>query len=138
MNNAEAASRLIRQSLRPTRIRTALLKILTSHPQPITTKAILGRLSARGLSPHKTTVYRDIDAFLSRNLVTPVELADGVKRIELFNDHHHHLVCLDCHSITDVIPDHDLRQEERRLAAIHHFKIQRHALEFYGLCRRCH
>jgi len=52
-------------------------------------------------------------------------------------DHHHHLICLECDKVEDVELANDLNEIEKRILQKNGFKIINHTLEFYGLCKQC-
>jgi Fur family ferric uptake transcriptional regulator len=70
--------------------------------------------------------------------------AKGLTRFELAEwlaGHHHHLVCIDCGSVSDVdIPgehEDDVRALVAEIAALASFSPIDHALEIEGRCSRC-
>jgi len=84
----------------------------------------------------KVTVYRTLESFVEAKLVQKVEFGDGVTRYEIKHGHHHHIVCTKCGAVTDV----DNCLEDGKVKALETktgFTISSHALEFFGLCRRC-
>lgn len=126
------------KKLRTTAIRTALLDILSAAHKPMSAKEIGEQLRKRGVPANKTTIYRDLDAFLAQQLITELTLGDEQKRFELTaQGHHHHLICKKCDRIEDVQLSRELAAEEDRIMRLTRFKITQHSLEFYGLCARC-
>ncbi len=78
------------------------------------------------------TVYRTIGLLGELGLVRRLELGDG-SRYELAEDHHHHLICESCGSISEfeACPlDPDLLPPEE-------FEVRSHSLEVYGRCSGC-
>ena len=70
--------------------------------------------------------------------------AKGLTRFELaewLTGHHHHLVCLDCGSVSDVdIPaakEDRVRDLVSEIAAVASFEAIDHAFEIEGRCSRC-
>jgi Fur family transcriptional regulator, ferric uptake regulator len=93
------------------------------------------------------TVYRTLNLLADMGVVTKFEFGEGKARYELAernadNKHHHLLVCSNCFS---VIKHNDFSQEEldlfnnmeKSLNEKYDFAIQRHVVQFYGLCSRC-
>jgi Fe2+ or Zn2+ uptake regulation protein len=71
-------------------------------------------------------------------VINEIEFGDGKKRYELISSHsyhHHHLVCNSCGIIEEVEFEENilLAQVNRKS----NFKIERHQLEFFGLCPNC-
>ena len=121
-----------------TRYREALLDMFENEPYPISVLDILDYLSARGMEPNKTTVYRELDFLMKEGLIIEVEFGDGRKRYERADlPHHHHLICKNCKRVEDVEVDVDVRSVEKRIARQHGFKDVEHVIEFFGLCRGC-
>jgi Fur family ferric uptake transcriptional regulator len=73
----------------------------------------------------------------NQKFVEEFQLDDGIKRYEMFSDHHHHTVCLKCKKIKCVKLKNELGRQEREVERKNKFKIINHSLEFYGLCRSC-
>ncbi len=128
------------QGERITPVRVALIDILTKHQRPLSAPEIITKLGERGYHVNKTTVYRQLDTLSERGLIAETRFADRSVRYELKHaddDHHHHLVCTACHRVEDVSFHEDLERQEKIIQKTKHFKVQRHSLEFFGLCARC-
>ena len=85
-----------------------------------------------------STVYRILDSFVECDIVSPISL-EYQKQLfyELKHEEHaHHLICRKCHKVIHVkgCPVHSF---EREIEKSHHFHIEKHKLEFYGLCEEC-
>ncbi|HNT30753.1 MAG TPA: Fur family transcriptional regulator [bacterium] len=128
---------LQRLGLRNTRIRRELVAIFQHADNPLAVPDIARELADRRLYPNKTTLYREVSRLARCNLISELDIGDGKKRYEMQTDHHHHLVCEQCHAITCVPIANQLCQLEEELAIHHDFSISRHTLEFYGTCRKC-
>ncbi len=123
---------------RITKVRSAMLKILAHNEKPLAVPELIERLKEAGIIVNKTTVYREIEFLQSQNMVKSIYLGEDKKRYELVGeDHHHHLICISCEKVEDVELSNDLTHEEKRIQKEKKFKIQRHSLEFFGLCRKC-
>jgi Fe2+ or Zn2+ uptake regulation protein len=130
--------RAIRASgFRLTKARRTLFDVLKEEARPRTAPEIAALMKKRGTSADKTTVYRELAFLLARGLVQAVQFGDRQKRYELRSGHHHHLVCTSCGVVIDVALKGDLDAIERRLARKTGFRIDDHALEFFGLCAEC-
>jgi Fe2+ or Zn2+ uptake regulation protein len=123
---------------RQTKIRSALLEILSVSKRPLSVVELLEKLAKKGLRPNKTTLYRDLKLFSTEQLVTVAEFGDGKTRYELTQKgHHHHLICQQCDKVEDVTLGKELEAEEERILKNKNFKILQHSLEFYGICGTC-
>ena len=136
MNIASKLDLLRKDGHRITRVRQKLLEIFTQEQLPLSVKELISQLKQGRIEVNKTTVYRELEFLLKQKFVSVVDLSDGAKRFESSDsDHHHHLICDNCGSIEDMpLNDHLL---ERELIGKTKFKVQRHALEFFGFCADC-
>ncbi len=125
--------------MRSTPIRTALLAILGRNKKPLTPQEILFFLDKKGFKVNKTTVYRQLETLMTSQILNEVNLADRVKRYELADKHghHHHLVCVKCGGIEDVVLSNDLKRQEKMIWQKNKFKVSQHSLEFFGTCHKC-
>ena len=86
----------------------------------------------------ETTVYRTLDALKDKKIVRLLDFQHGHGEYELADaKHHHHLVCVQCRKVEDIVLKTDLADEEKRIARGKKFKILDHSLEFFGLCAKC-
>ena len=124
---------------RITPVRTALLDILVKQQKPYTPQELLILINRRGFGVNKTTIYRQLQTLRRHGVIQEVRLADRTMRYELMREgeHHHHLVCIQCHRIADISFRTDLWHQEKIIQQKNKFKVLRHALEFFGLCKSC-
>ncbi len=80
------------------------------------------------------TVYRTLDLLSELGLVRRLDLGEG-PRYELAEDHHHHLICEDCGSVSEFeqcpLDLERLPQMEKG------FQVKSHSVEVYGRCASC-
>lgn len=84
------------------------------------------------------TVHRTLKLFAECGIACELNFGDGQTRYEPLNDdqHHDHLVCTNCGSVTEFTePRIEALQEE--VAARYGFFISSHRHELYGLCSEC-
>lgn len=116
-----------------TSIRKGLFSLFKNTTSPLSANDILAKIEA-----NKSTIYREIEVLLKSDYLIEVDFADGIKRYELASlSHHHHLVCLKCHAIQDVVLKEDLSKDEAKIGKDNKFKIVKHSLEFFGYCQNC-
>lgn len=79
------------------------------------------------------TVYRTLDLLSELGVIRRLDLGDG-PRYELAEDHHHHLICENCGSVSefDQCP-----LDPEQLPALDGFEVHAHSLEVYGRCAVC-
>lgn len=91
-----------------------------------------------------SSIYRTLSVLEDAGVVAHHLGAKGLTRFELaewLTGHHHHLVCIDCGSVSDVdIPsskEESVRSLVSEIAALASFSATDHALEIEGRCSRC-
>ncbi len=129
----EIVENLKRSGLKITSVRKQILEILNTSTKPLTAHEILSEIEA-----NKTTIYREIETLLKAGYLNEVDFGDRNKRYELSSlGHHHHLVCIKCHGVEDVVLKETLFNEEKFISQANKFKVLRHNLEFFGYCHNC-
>jgi Fe2+ or Zn2+ uptake regulation protein len=123
---------------RQTKVRKALLKIFAQDNKPFSVPEILAFLQKENLTPNKTTIYRELEFLIEKDIIHEVRLGDRKTRYETTaQDHHHHLICIKCKKIEDVLLTIDVDSEEKRIEKEKKFKVLHHSLEFFGVCKQC-
>lgn len=118
--------------------RKAILDLLIKAPEPLSSPDLQALLSKKGMAVNKTTVYRELALLKEQNVIRELQFGDIAKRYEIMpENHHHHIVCMNCRKIEDVELKKDLDVEEKSIALNKNFKILNHSLEFYGICGKC-
>ena len=141
MMNSEAAEILYELEAgghRLTRLREAVIDILSSRNCPLLIEELGRALNDRLIKIHRTTLMRELDFLENRGIVVPVILDDRKIRYEFAErDHHHHAICTRCKRIEDVEIDEDKLKIDNLLKDKSNFQITRHTLEFFGVCGEC-
>jgi Fur family peroxide stress response transcriptional regulator len=102
------------------------------HPSP---EAIFERVQKKIPSISLATVYNNLHTFLESEMLQEVSLHQKSLRIETNLHPHHHLICVNCKSITDL--------DERQLQPLKFrkkpqgFQIKRVSVDILGLCSMC-
>lgn len=123
---------------RITEARKAVLDLLTKNTKPLGAQEIHALLEKKKATCNVTTAYRELQFLAEQGIVKTVQFQDGVQRYELASlPHHHHLICTECKTVEDVHMEHDLHTVEKNISRSTGFSIREHALEFYGICKRC-
>lgn len=91
-----------------------------------------------------SSIYRTLSVLAETDVASPHHGRDGVTRYELaepLQQHHHHLVCLECGRIDDVelqpAAEAALHRLSEAVAATHSFAAIGHSLEIEGTCEEC-
>lgn len=135
----EILSELSGMGFRLTRIRRAVIGIFLGSGLPLSAVDIMGVLNRMNTAFNKTTVYRELGFLKGLGVVKEIQfLHERVKRYELAGgDHHHHLICLKCRSVEDIVLEGDLEEQEKKIFRSRGFRVLDHSLEFLGLCQTC-
>lgn len=128
-------SELQEAQLKVTPARIAAIKLFEKHHKPLDAQHIINHLQ-KDLGVDRVTVFRMLNAFTERGLVRKLEFGEGKSRYELNTGEHHHLICRNCGSIEDIV-DCDIASLEKEIMIKKHFLVEKHALEFFGLCETC-
>lgn len=91
-----------------------------------------------------SSIYRTLAVLTGTTVASPHHGRDGVTRYELaepLQEHHHHLVCIECGRIDDVDVDEQAETAVHAIvagvAAGRGFTALDHTLEIEGTCREC-
>lgn len=124
--------------IKSTRQREAILMILKDSDTPITINQIRESLDTVGEYMDLSTIYRVLDVFEQKNIITktvPLEPSQSVYDYKR-HIHKHHLICTQCGTIT-IIEGCPLGDYEGKVSRDSGYIIDRHQLELYGLCPEC-
>jgi len=83
------------------------------------------------------TVYRTLALLEESDMVTSLSFGAQGKKYELgAKEHHDHLICTECETITEFV---DERIEARQHAITDElgFKMSDHSMQIYGVCKKC-
>jgi Fe2+ or Zn2+ uptake regulation protein len=140
--HAEVERRLAAVAQRFTSGRRALVEVLESSDRPLTVPDIL---AATPRSLPQSSAYRNLTVLLEAGVVRRLLGTDELARFELAEDlagdHHHHLLCSSCGSVSDVSAAPRLERalsEAARLAAEEAgFEVTEHRIDLVGVCSEC-
>jgi Fur family peroxide stress response transcriptional regulator len=83
------------------------------------------------------TVYRNLHILVEQDRLRVIHFGSGQDRYDARLDLHYHLVCRRCGDITDLempaAPGLDVQVRSHSNG----FKVEHHAVSFYGLCKTC-
>lgn len=124
-----------------TRARRLIMDTLAELDGPATIPIIMGAAPTLVQS----SLYRNLAVLQSAGLVTRVDVGDDRSYYELSeavtDDHHHHLVCTSCRSVTDVaLPARTEQALDRAFgaaAADAGFELEEHRVDLVGVCAAC-
>lgn len=132
--------RLLDHDVRYTRGRRVVVAALSRAKGPLSANELSRMIGDVPLS----SIYRTLAVLEEAGVVAHHLGAKGLTRFELaewLTGHHHHLVCLDCGSVSDVeIPkskEESVRRLVSEIAELASFDATEHALEIEGRCAQC-
>jgi Fe2+ or Zn2+ uptake regulation protein len=136
----DVEQRLAARGVRFTRGRRIVLDAVATADGPRTASEIQGTINKVPLS----SLYRSLAVLVEAEVLAQHHGADETTRYELaewLTEHHHHLVCISCGSITDVTASEDQEALVGRLveafAGSSNFAVSGHRFEIEGKCATC-
>jgi Fur family transcriptional regulator, ferric uptake regulator len=103
----------------------------------LTAQALHARLRAAGEPTGLATVYRTLSLLANEGVIDTIAHNPGELCYRWCGDeHHHHLVCSNCHRVVEV-GDCELGSWLDRVSARHGFVATAHRLEVAGVCGAC-
>jgi len=134
MANREIIKILTDNNLKVTPQRTAVLEVLFSFPNHPSADDIIDYLRLSFPNIPLSTVYKILDAFVLKGIVTRVKTDEGVMRYDCVKEKHHHLYCSESERIEDYY-DKDLDkllENYMKKKTIPNFKISDFRLQIVG------
>ena len=134
MANREIIKILTDNNLKVTPQRTAVLEVLFSFPNHPSADDIIDYLRLSFPNIPLSTVYKILDVFVLKGIVTRVKTDDGVMRYDWVKEKHHHLYCSESERIEDYY-DKDLDkllENYMKKKTIPNFKISDFRLQIVG------
>jgi Fe2+ or Zn2+ uptake regulation protein len=121
---------------RVTPSRRAILEALVSSPHHPDAETLAD--AARRIDPklHVATVYRTLDTLQEMGIINHVHFGHSRSTYHLSTDAHHHAVCEQCGTVTEI----DSQPWERLSQEIltkHGFRVDTHHFALVGLCANC-
>jgi len=130
---ASAVTRMEAQGHRVTAPRRTVVATILSWPGQFSAEELAEAMPDVG----RATVFRTLKLLVELGVVCRVMLEGGHFRYRLsYPDHHHHMVCLACGRVEDLV-DGSLEATMRRVAQRSRFTAEGHWLEIYGRCLDC-
>lgn len=128
-------SRLHNSLTKATPARLAVLDLLTKAEKPVGVEALAREL---GKQFDQATLYRTVQTLEKRGLLRRVDFHHGRAYFELAaREEHHHAVCTQCGTVEDIHDCCAKSMEQIALSQSGFATIAQHALEFFGVCKRC-
>lgn len=136
----ESKKILKKKGYKITRPREMVLDVLEESKEPLSPYEMSDLIKSKGETGDVVGIYRSLEILEELGLVHKVISLGKYSKchLELNEDKHdhHNLICKNCGKIQEV---HCLGLDllERVVSSEYNFKVEYHALEFYGLCADC-
>ncbi len=129
---------LRQKDLKYTDQRRVILESFLNTESHFTVEDLYAKVKTVNPSIGYTTVYRTLKIFTECGLAAEMKFEDGITRYEhrFEHDHHDHLICIKCGRHIEVIEP-EIEKLQEKLARKHHFRIEHHRMELYGICEKC-
>ncbi len=128
--------RLRGQGYRITTPRRWTLKVLAEEGGHLTSEEVHQKLMAHEISVDAATVYRTLQWLADSRIVTRTNLGLGADVYSLYSEPHHHLICIQCHAISEL-DDHMFEALRERIQTEYDFAAQMDHFAVFGVCREC-
>jgi len=134
MSNRDIIKILTDNNLKVTPQRTAVLEViytLNNHPSA---DYIIDYLRLKFPHIPLSTVYKILDVFVAKGIITKVKTDDGVMRYDFVKENHHHLYCSESERIEDYYDKEldNLLENYLKKKTIPNFKIKDIRLQIGG------
>lgn len=135
MQNHDCSKELRDADLAATPARIATMQLFELHKKPLDAQHLIDHLQ-KELAVDRVTVFRMLNTFVEKSLITKLEFGEGKARYELAGHDHHHLICEICARVEDF-EDTLLPKLELDIHKKTGFFVKNHTMEFFGICRAC-
>ena len=119
--------------MKMTKQRKEILSIFKENATPLSADMIMDKIADEKLN--LSTVYRTLEIFYHEGLISKSTIDHTNYYYLNDKDHHHFMICLNCHQMIEI--DCHLHHFEEEVAKANHFKITHHDMTLYGYCDTC-
>jgi len=130
---------LKKNALKFTIQREVILEVLYTSDEHLTPESLHNLIQQKfpELKIGIATVYRTLSLLEESNIVTSLSFGAQGKKYELgAKNHHDHLICTECGSITEFV-DEEIEKRQNKIANKLGFNMQDHSMQIYGICKNC-
>lgn len=130
---------LKKNSLKFTIQREVILETLYNSDEHLTPESLHHLIQEKfpDLKTGIATVYRTLSLLEDSNMVTSLSFGAQGKKYELgAKNHHDHLICTECGSITEFV-DEQIEDRQHKISEELGFKMKDHSMQIYGICKDC-
>lgn len=119
--------------------REVILEMLYNSDEHLTPEGLHHLIQEKhpDLNTGIATVYRTLSLLEDSEMVTSLSFGAQGKKYELgAKDHHDHIICTQCGSITEFV-DEAIEQRQKKITEELGFVMQEHSMQIYGICKQC-
>ncbi len=129
---------LKKEGLKVTPQRIAVLEEIMKDRGHRESEDIYMAIKTRKTHVSRATVYRTLDILVQYGFARKLNLGDGRARYETKIDspHHDHMICNNCGKIIEFV-NHKIEKIQEEIMKQHHFKLQQHSHQLFGICKEC-
>ncbi|MDP3464221.1 MAG: Fur family transcriptional regulator [Sulfuricurvum sp.] len=119
--------------------REVILEMLYNSDEHLTPEGLHHLIQEKhpDLNTGIATVYRTLSLLEDSAMVTSLSFGAQGKKYELgAKDHHDHIICTECGSISEFV-DEEIELKQKKIAEKLGFLMQEHSMQIYGICKEC-
>jgi Fe2+ or Zn2+ uptake regulation protein len=106
----------------------------TSHPNA---DEVFQEVRSRVPGISLATVYKSLETLVGCGLAIKLSYSDGSARYDARTEPHHHVRCLGCGRVRDIVRHLDPGELQRLLEGVDDFSVTGYRLELTGYCAGC-
>jgi Fe2+ or Zn2+ uptake regulation protein len=123
---------------RQTKLKKAILQIMSEEKRPLTVIQILDLLKRKNINPNKSSIYRFLQTMQEEKLLRIEALNPGEAHFELaIGQTHNHFTCLQCSKIIclDAVPG--VKDISNQITSMYGVQVENEKVNITGTCAEC-